>query len=548
MSAITDGTVAELQQLSDVVCRARETPQPAGANQVLRDALPLTAHPLGPLAALWAGDNLMMEMRFEEALEDFRTLRAQAPQPKAEGVPISVTAAQSEAACHRARGRRDHAVKRLMDAADEHPSSVALGSLLLGAGELAEEAGNSQLAQQLYARAAQVRPVSGHDGFSVGELAARAAKRLGQAKPAHTFVTAEALALRLAELLSDRDANAIAALASPTHFTLGFAGSERHFIDFGSIAAEFRADLALSDLRADPIALQGHGGKLYMATEHWAGRTLVGRVYFVLTRFGGGWEWSGLACTALPDELVAKLGRFEKATNQPLTIAIKAPWSSGRRLRAGGLTAWAVQQALLGLPFGLGFLIIHGLSLNPVGWGPNGFYYNQAETHRGMDAFAIDFTAYVPGLPYVDAAGNTPVLAAAAGLVTGVVSDRVTGDPVVDNRVVMVHPTSVDETRRALEELLDGRPINGCRYNSRSLHLAGPRLVRVSRGMFIRQGVTLGLIDDTGNSALNHLHFAMGDRDSSSGPFASVRPTPMSGQTLNDGEDGKVILSDNVVF
>ena len=58
----------------------------------------------------------------------------------------------------------------------------------------------------------------------------------------------------------------------------------------------------------------------------------------------------------------------------------------------------------------------------------------------------------------------------------------------------------------------------------------------------------MGLMDDTGNSALNHLHFAMGDRDSTSGSFASVRPSPMSGQALNDVDDGKIILSDNVMW
>jgi murein DD-endopeptidase MepM/ murein hydrolase activator NlpD len=61
--------------------------------------------------------------------------------------------------------------------------------------------------------------------------------------------------------------------------------------------------------------------------------------------------------------------------------------------------------------------------------------------------------------------------------------------------------------------------------------------------MIMGRGAPIGFMDDTGNSALPHLHFSMRDRDLS---MNSVRPTPMDGQTLNDGESWKCVGSTNV--
>ncbi len=61
--------------------------------------------------------------------------------------------------------------------------------------------------------------------------------------------------------------------------------------------------------------------------------------------------------------------------------------------------------------------------------------------------------------------------------------------------------------------------------------------------MFIRQRTRLGPIDDTGNSAFDHLHFSI--HDSRRGGM-SVQPTPMDGQTLNDGDAERCLSSTNV--
>jgi hypothetical protein len=64
-------------------------------------------------------------------------------------------------------------------------------------------------------------------------------------------------------------------------------------------------------------------------------------------------------------------------------------------------------------------------------------------------------------------------------------------------------------------------------------------------------GNRIGLMDDTGNSVLDHLHFSIHDRNI---PFpnapsgASVRPTPMNGIRLEDGDSGTCVRSTNVEY
>jgi hypothetical protein len=65
-----------------------------------------------------------------------------------------------------------------------------------------------------------------------------------------------------------------------------------------------------------------------------------------------------------------------------------------------------------------------------------------------------------------------------------------------------------------------------------------------------KQEGRLGPINDTGLSAFDHLHFSLHDRDLVAGgvPYQSVRPTPMDGQPLGDGNHGSCICSTNVPF
>jgi murein DD-endopeptidase MepM/ murein hydrolase activator NlpD len=92
-------------------------------------------------------------------------------------------------------------------------------------------------------------------------------------------------------------------------------------------------------------------------------------------------------------------------------------------------------------------------------------------------------------------------------------------------------------------------PTDLVRFRSRYLHLAGPFLIPVSEMMPVITGQRLGLMDDTGSSVIDHLHFSIHDTNiarpgSSFG--GSVRPTPMGGVRLGDGDDGRCVESTNV--
>jgi murein DD-endopeptidase MepM/ murein hydrolase activator NlpD len=74
-------------------------------------------------------------------------------------------------------------------------------------------------------------------------------------------------------------------------------------------------------------------------------------------------------------------------------------------------------------------------------------------------------------------------------------------------------------------------------------------MVNVTQWMFVDQGSRLGLINDTGNSALDHLHLSIHDARLPGAPGGldrSVRMTPFDGrQTLEDGDEGSCIRSSN---
>lgn len=108
-----------------------------------------------------------------------------------------------------------------------------------------------------------------------------------------------------------------------------------------------------------------------------------------------------------------------------------------------------------------------------------------------------------------------------------------TGDPDTSNTVHIDHAdpaNTADETR----------------FRSHYLHMEGaPKKITVSQGMKVHTGTRLGYMDDTGNSVLDHLHFSIHDRELlfDGRPYASVRPTPMSGVRLDDGDSGRCVCS-----
>jgi len=239
----------------------------------------------------------------------------------------------------------------------------------------------------------------------------------------------------------------------------------------------------------------------------------------------------------------------------PDDLKMKAPWASGENFRAGGIVPMSAQLAGIAASLYATSLLypilyasaLEALSLSsPCGLGPGGLYYGQPPTHVGSvnDFFAIDFSRFVRGIPFLLDAGGKSVLAVAEGIVNVALSNHATGDPTEANWVEIGHMTAQELLLRFLIELLTGQRVLP-KYSSQYLHLDGPGKIPVSVGMFVRQGARLGLVDDTGTSVADHLHFSLHDRDLPSSAD-SVRPTPMDGQTLNDADDGRCMFSTNV--
>ena len=217
-----------------------------------------------------------------------------------------------------------------------------------------------------------------------------------------------------------------------------------------------------------------------------------------------------------------------------------APWPANQCFRAGGsknpvylaqITALRLMGPIERRAFAMAF------SGGGCGWGIPGFYYDTWPTHDEHSYFAIDFLRYRRFHPFHNASGGTPVLAARSGTVGEVKAGGPTGGRQL-NRTHIFHPDPAN-------------PEDQERYMSRYLHLDGPFVDNVSEGMAIYAGNRLGRMDSTGKppNFMKHLHFSIHDNQV---PYpnvfygASLRPTPMSGVTLNDDESGKCVCSDNV--
>jgi Tetratricopeptide repeat/Peptidase family M23 len=561
-------------QLSQEVHRLRHTPQPTASNELLRSNLAADQDgPLAPLLLLWIGDNCLLEGRFDEAIQTYEELVARYPDRRFGGQHVAGIALQQIAVCRESLGQFDEAAGVYQRVLHFDPEGTSPAWLHREIGRMSEAAGRTDEAIQAYRQASEARDTPSHTMVSIPDLASRDLERLQRdrswVRPPDT------LAQELAGALRSRDTGLLEQLASPTHFSFGLVGSERRFVEPDLFLRQIGEDLAVSDVAANPVSLGGSGGKLYLKTHGWDGAFFWGSVLFILTRAPGGFEWSGVALTQrrhrngeppdLPDDpredppdLPADPppGQGSTPTSPPVTpasLGMKAPWPAGENLRAGGIVGFVAQLAAFAAiaapagPFAplvyAGLLAAASLT-TPCGFGPGGLYYGQPSTHVGRDTFAIDFSRFVQGVPLLLDAFGKPILAVADGVVTFVRSNIATGDPTIDNQVVIGHMTEIEVLLAFLIEALTGQPVRA-KYSSEYLHLAGPGLIPVSVGMFVRQGARLGLLDDTGLSVEHHLHFSLHDRDL---PAAadSVRPTPMDGQTLQDWDDGRCMFSTNV--
>ncbi len=474
------------------------------------------------------GNSLAREGRHADAVAMFeRTVSAvEDAAPLREPWDVRGAALQGMAGAHERAGDLAAAIKVLDDLGKLRPDDPVA---LYQAGLLEERAGRPDEARDHYLAAAG-RPTPRGSG-EPAELARRAAARLEE-PPTVFMPTLAGLVNEVRSAIRDQDGRRLAAVRSNTHFSVGLVGGEAAFEELDV------ADALISELTSRRISVRrtvlGSGGKRYLQTRGWNSSMFRGDVLLVLCQSARGWQWSGIALAQPTDEWIDRWRPAKVEVNQPLPFPLKAPWPAGQSFMAGGLVDFSLKMASVAALGIFGAALAYFYSRNACGFGPRGFYYNSLFSHNEEDAFAIDFTRYKYGSPFNNISEGTPVLAAADGVVIAMFEGASSGDDSLLNHVAISHPD----------------PATGmARFVSRYLHLAGPDLVPVYMGMPVVVGNRLGLMDDTGISRLHHLHFSIHDRQvpyPNSTYGASVRPTPMDGQTLGDGSSGKCIRSTNI--
>jgi murein DD-endopeptidase MepM/ murein hydrolase activator NlpD len=525
VSPLDAETEREWRRLSAALAIAATGSSPTGINAELEAAARSRAQSaLEPAYRLWAADNFARKGRWTEAVRGFDTAIDAAGSAPALLPSVDLTRG---ALLHKAQAA---AVGGDPGLAISTYEELGTPSALYEAGRVAELSDSDERAAALYRSIAAERPSSRTD--DAAELGRRALARL---EDSHTtyLPSADILGSEVRTSLQRRDVGRLDALAAATHFTAAPAGGHTAFEDAEMLEALYR-DLLASRVIVRPRLL-GSGDKRYLTTGGWAGEWFRGDVAFALTRAPKGWQWTGVVVVVPHEAWLDRWGPGTKATNQPLPFTLRAPWPAGQSFKAGGLTQYIAEQALVAAAGWLGWGVALALSRQACGFGPRGFYYNQTATHSDEHAFAIDFTRYERGVPYDNESGGTPVLAVRDGVVVradaGTPSGGDTSNTVEVEHADPANPTDTD------------------RFRSRYLHLAGPFMVPVSLGMPVITGQRLGLMDDTGNSVCDHLHFSIHDRTLTH-PNASygrsVRPSPLSGAELGDGDSGKCVRSNNV--
>jgi len=597
-------TYRQWRQICELIQACRGSGVPTAANNEL--ARLIAADPSGTLAPflqLWLADNHVLAGELRPAIAAYRQVHAEHRGRRYCGEALGAIALRSAAHAHERLKEVPQALATLAEAAERYAGSSYPGELAYTAGCMAERAGLYPEAMKAFATAAKVRDHFHRGAAPYRDLASRGLRRL-RSKRTGVRPTAHVLAVELAAALVARDSGALKNLASPTHFSIAVVNSERGFVDAAPVLDVLLADLATSDLRVAE-GLAGSGEKRYLDTVGWKGRLGSDHVRFILNWAPGGYEWGGIAIVPASDAsdahrlLAMARPPQDDDGGKPLPgdpfdppdvpdpaeppepppagvsgnaitvadLAMKSPWVRGTHFYAGGIAPFAAHMATTKLVAAVLTPIFASLVIDALfpksdcGFGFGGLYYGQPTTHVGTSFFAVDFAtshpvqaALVPlepltlGLLLVESQNTfgQPCLAVADGIVSVVQSATPTGGTTVENVVSIAHITGKEQGAVVIAyfiALLTGvMPALKLRYSAQYLHLDGPARIPVSIGMYVKQGKRLGLMDDTGNSAGHHLHFALWDNAVGS----TVRPTPMDGQSLWEWDDGRCMHSTNV--
>ncbi|HET6362954.1 MAG TPA: peptidoglycan DD-metalloendopeptidase family protein [Gemmatimonadota bacterium] len=509
--------------LSEETHRASYLGNPGAAVRKLDAAADAaTGSALAPAFRLWAADALARVRRDREAIASYDRVLAE-PQS---GEPFDRIDFAREALRQRAdlfalTGDVDGAVGSFRELETRGERGA-----LFGAGVAAEHAGRLEQAAELYREiAAAERGPNPHD---LSQRALRAAERLTRRDGVYASTETEIASL-VKRAITSRNGAELRRLASRTHFNAGPGCGHYHY-ETEEVVDKLCEALDSSRPQRLHRGLLGTGDKRYLLTSGWHSAWFQNVVGFTFVRTGLGWEWQGLVVNSPAEPWVERWAPKEKRTNQALTLPLLAPWPEGRYFMAGGLSRYILQEAAASALWIGGWALRLSYATSRCGYGLRGFYYNSTFSHVGDDAFAIDFSSYRRYVPYWNISGGTPVLSPADGIVRWSRGHIPSGGDWETNTVWIDH-----------DDPATGTP----RYLTKYLHLAGPGQVLVSTAMVAPTGRRLGLMNDTGISLIDHLHFSIHDRTLGPGDGPSVRPSPMNDQTLGDGDSGKCLRSTN---
>jgi murein DD-endopeptidase MepM/ murein hydrolase activator NlpD/tetratricopeptide (TPR) repeat protein len=534
-------------EYSERLVAARESDDPTRINDALREeASALDNRGLAMVFEFWTAENLRVAGRHEEAASRYSELLDRYQEASFRGMDFRDTMLEKRAGTEARLGEVDEALATYDELIEHRDGNLAWPFYRQGL--IAERDGRDETAIEAYERAATEEDTNNYSLFGVPELAARCAERVRD--PFDGFFDDESkLREQIARRIEDGDYEALRSLASPTHFTTGATGGCRDFADPEGVLEQVIADAERSEISVDRENVTTAGKSVYVHTEGWEGDVFSERVDIILRECPQGWEWTGIT-VRVPEAIEDIIERWRKwnpehwtdtdddaeddgpptdsptptptptdsptpkstdsptptpATGNTATMDVAAPYPSGQHFRAGGLP----------VPVATG---------GGCGTGMPGFFYDFGPTHQANPEnakYAIDFTQYqFKNLRNTNSALNTKVLSTNDGVVDRAIGGNANGGDDA-NFVDVNHPKGVL-----------GSNVN-TDYRSRYMDLTGPGDLKVSRGTRVKTGTYLGKMDNTGNSALHHLHFKIVNQHTGD----SVKPTPMNGHTLAGGSD-----------
>lgn len=224
-------TYTRWRQVCELVHAGRASGLPTVSNDLL--ARTIAADPkdtLAPFFQLWLADNFLLAGDLRSSIAAYRQLHDNYSDRRFCGEALGAIGLQSAAQAHARLGEVREAIATLAEAAESYVGACYPATLAYTAGCMAERANLLEEAMEAFTTATKAEDPFRRNGERCRDLAERCLRRL-QSKRSWVRPSAHALAEELSTALSERNADALKALASLTHFSVAALGSERGFID-----------------------------------------------------------------------------------------------------------------------------------------------------------------------------------------------------------------------------------------------------------------------------------------------------------------------------